>query len=72
VSLRYYRLGDETKQPAEAYLRDYYAFYGPMADQVVQGMLTTLKAIKVAAQAYGAVGCVRVNLDADGGQSQPG
>ena len=56
VSLGYYRLGDETAQPAEAYIRDYYASYGPVADQVVQGMLTTPEAITRAAKAYDAVG----------------
>ncbi len=56
VSLGYYRLGEETQQPAEAYLRDYYAFYGPMAEQMVQGMLTTPEAIREKAQAYEAVG----------------
>ena len=44
-------MGVEPKQLAVAYLRDYYTFYGLMADQVVQGLLTTLEAIKRAAEA---------------------
>lgn len=56
VSLGYFRLGDETAQPAEAYLRDYYSFYGPVADRVVQEMLTTPEAIRERAQAYEAIG----------------
>lgn len=52
----YYSLGPDAAQSGEAYVRDYYSFAGPMADQVAQSMMTTPEAIKGAMQAYEAVG----------------
>jgi alkanesulfonate monooxygenase SsuD/methylene tetrahydromethanopterin reductase-like flavin-dependent oxidoreductase (luciferase family) len=52
----YYCLGPDASPGGEAYLRDYYSFAGPMADQIVQSMMTTPEAIKGAMQAYEAVG----------------
>ena len=56
VVARYYRLGPDTAERGEAYIRDYYSFAGPMADQIVQAMLSTPESIKAAVQAYEAVG----------------
>jgi alkanesulfonate monooxygenase SsuD/methylene tetrahydromethanopterin reductase-like flavin-dependent oxidoreductase (luciferase family) len=52
----YYRLGSNTAQRSEAYIRDYYAFAGPMVDQIVQAVLATPEDIKGAIQGYESVG----------------
>jgi alkanesulfonate monooxygenase SsuD/methylene tetrahydromethanopterin reductase-like flavin-dependent oxidoreductase (luciferase family) len=52
----YYRLGPNAAQRSEAYIRDYYAFAGPMVDQIVQGTLATPEAIKGAIQGYESIG----------------
>lgn len=52
----YYSLGPDAAQSGEDYIRDYYSFAGPMADQIVQSMMTSPEAIKGAMQAYEAVG----------------
>jgi alkanesulfonate monooxygenase SsuD/methylene tetrahydromethanopterin reductase-like flavin-dependent oxidoreductase (luciferase family) len=56
VAARYYRLGPNTQERGEGYIRDYYAFAGPMAEQIVQSILSTPEAIKEAMQAYEGVG----------------
>jgi alkanesulfonate monooxygenase SsuD/methylene tetrahydromethanopterin reductase-like flavin-dependent oxidoreductase (luciferase family) len=52
----YYRLGSNTAQRSEAYIRDYYAFAGPVAEQVVQGIISIPEAMKGAIQVYESVG----------------
>jgi hypothetical protein len=49
-------LGSNTAQRSEAYIRDYYAFAGPMVDQIVQAVLATPEDIKGAIQGYESVG----------------
>jgi hypothetical protein len=49
-------LGPNAAQRSEAYIRDYYAFAGPMVDQIVQGTLATPEAIKGAIQGYESIG----------------
>jgi alkanesulfonate monooxygenase SsuD/methylene tetrahydromethanopterin reductase-like flavin-dependent oxidoreductase (luciferase family) len=56
VAARYYRLGPNSQEPGERYIRDYYAFGGDTAEQVVQSMLSTPEAIKEAIQAYEGIG----------------
>ncbi len=62
VAARYYRLGTGTDETSEGYIRDYYSFAGPMAEQIVQSMLTTPEEIKETIQAYEAVGADEVIL----------
>lgn len=52
----YYRLGANATQRSEAYIRDYYAFTGPVAEQIVQAIIATPEVIKGAIQAYESVG----------------
>ncbi|MGH2614863.1 MAG: LLM class flavin-dependent oxidoreductase, partial [Thermomicrobiales bacterium] len=51
----YWALGPDAAERGSAYIRDYYAFLGPMADMIAGSILTTPEAIKGAIQAYGDV-----------------
>lgn len=56
VAAKYYRLGPDTQERGEGYIRDYYSFAGPMAEQFVQSVLSTPEAIKEAMQSYEGIG----------------
>jgi alkanesulfonate monooxygenase SsuD/methylene tetrahydromethanopterin reductase-like flavin-dependent oxidoreductase (luciferase family) len=51
----YVALGDADR--GAAYLRDYYAFTGPFADNIAAGCLTTPRAVKDFVRGYEAEGC---------------
>lgn len=54
----YYALGDEvTVQAGTDYMRDYYAFTGPFAEKIVEGLLTTPQAIRQFIGGYADAGC---------------
>lgn len=54
----YYALGDETAVRTGAdYLRDYYAFTGPFAERIAEGLLTTPQAISQFIRGYEDAGC---------------
>jgi alkanesulfonate monooxygenase SsuD/methylene tetrahydromethanopterin reductase-like flavin-dependent oxidoreductase (luciferase family) len=54
----YYALGDADLVEAGAdYLRDYYAFTGPFAEKIAQGLLTTPQAIMQFIRGYAEAGC---------------
>jgi alkanesulfonate monooxygenase SsuD/methylene tetrahydromethanopterin reductase-like flavin-dependent oxidoreductase (luciferase family) len=54
----YYALGDEAATQAGAdYLRDYYAFTGPFAEKIAEGLLTTPQAINGFIRGYEDAGC---------------
>ncbi len=54
----YYALGDEkTIEAGRNYLRDYYAFTGPFAETIAEGLLTTRQAIAQFAGGYRDAGC---------------
>ena len=54
----YYALGDEaTLQAGADYLRDYYAFTGPFAEKIAEGLLTTPQAINGFIRGYEDAGC---------------
>ncbi len=57
----YYRLGPDTAERSEAYVRDYYTGMG-MADHVAQSVLVSPEAIKEAIEGYEAVGSDEVVL----------
>jgi len=50
-----FALGDEDQ--GAAYLRDYYAFTGPFAEQIAAGNLTSARAIKDFVRGYEEAGC---------------
>jgi alkanesulfonate monooxygenase SsuD/methylene tetrahydromethanopterin reductase-like flavin-dependent oxidoreductase (luciferase family) len=56
VAARYFRLGLNSQEPGEGYIRDYYAFDSDTAEQVVQSLLTTPESIKEAMQSYEGIG----------------
>src|SRR2546423_57235 len=51
----YFALGDEDQ--GAAYLRDYYAFTGPFAEQIAAGNLTSARAIRDFVRGYEEAGC---------------
>ena len=51
----YFALGDEDR--GAAYLRDYYAFTGPFAEQIAAGNLTSARAIRDFVRGYEEAGC---------------
>jgi len=48
----YCALGDEVAEAARGYLRDYYAFMGPMGEQMAQSAPTSAQAIEGAIKAW--------------------
>jgi alkanesulfonate monooxygenase SsuD/methylene tetrahydromethanopterin reductase-like flavin-dependent oxidoreductase (luciferase family) len=54
----YYALGSpEVIEAGAAYLRDYYAFTGPFAEKIAEGLLTTPQAIAQFIRGYAEAGC---------------
>ena len=51
----YFAFGDQER--GDAYLRDYYAFTGPFAEQIAAGNLTSARAIKDFVRGYEEAGC---------------
>ncbi len=57
AALGYYALGPDADALASDYLRDYYAFAGPYADQVAASALTTETAVRTAISEFTEAGC---------------
>ncbi len=54
----YFALGDaETVARGRVYMRDYYAFTGPFAERIAEGMLATPQAVAQFVRAYAEAGC---------------
>lgn len=54
----YFALGDrEEIERGRAYMRDYYAFTGPFADKIAEGMLATPQAVAQFVRGYAEAGC---------------
>ena len=54
----YFALGDaETIARGRAYMRDYYAFTGPFAERIAEGMLATPQAVAQFVRGYAEAGC---------------
>jgi len=54
----YFALGDADEvERGRAYMRDYYAFTGPFAERIAQGMLATPQAIAQFVRGYAEAGC---------------
>ncbi len=54
----YFALGDDAQiERAKDYMRDYYAFTGPFAERIAQGLLTTPQAIGQFIRGYAEAGC---------------
>lgn len=46
VALAYFALGDRAKEGAASYIKDYYAYLGPYAEAIAQGVPTTAEAVR--------------------------
>jgi len=54
----YFALGDpDTVEQGRAYMRDYYAFTGPFAEKIAEGMLATPQAVAQFVRGYAEAGC---------------
>ena len=56
VAATYFGLGPDAAERAGAYIRNYYAFMGPMAEQIANGLPSTPEAVKGTMQAFADVG----------------
>lgn len=56
VAGMYFGLGPNAAERAGAYIRNYYAFMGPMAEQIANNVASTPEAVKGALQAFADVG----------------
>jgi len=53
----YFAFGETAAAQGTGYLRDYYAFTGPFAERIAQGLLTTPQAIAQFVRGYADAGC---------------
>jgi alkanesulfonate monooxygenase SsuD/methylene tetrahydromethanopterin reductase-like flavin-dependent oxidoreductase (luciferase family) len=53
----YFALGDDVRDRAMDYMRDYYAFTGPFAEKIAEGLLTTPQQIAGQVRGYAEAGC---------------
>ncbi len=53
----YFALGSQSAQTGADYLRHYYAFTGPFAERIAQGLLTTPQAVAQFVREYQEAGC---------------
>ncbi len=53
----YFALGEDAVARGIAYMRDYYAFTGPFAEKIVEGLLTTPQQIAAQVRGYAEAGC---------------
>jgi alkanesulfonate monooxygenase SsuD/methylene tetrahydromethanopterin reductase-like flavin-dependent oxidoreductase (luciferase family) len=60
VGCFYYALGQDAKERAGAYLRNYYSFMGPMVDGMINSLPLTIDAIKGRIKAYEEIGADEV------------
>jgi len=57
LSLAYFALGPDARQAADTYLKRYYAFMGPMADQIAAGAAVSPDQVRGYAAAFEQAGC---------------
>ena len=53
----YFALGDDAIERGRAYMLDYYAFTGPFAERIAEGLLTTPQQIAAQIRGYAEAGC---------------
>jgi alkanesulfonate monooxygenase SsuD/methylene tetrahydromethanopterin reductase-like flavin-dependent oxidoreductase (luciferase family) len=53
----YFALGEDAVARGREYMRDYYAFTGPFAEKIVEGLLTTPQQIAAQVRGYAEAGC---------------
>ena len=57
LSLAYFALGPDARQAADTYLKRYYAFMGPVADQIAAGAAVSPDQARGYAAAFEQAGC---------------
>jgi hypothetical protein len=57
LSLAYFALGPDARQAADTYLKRYYAFTGPVADQIAAGAAVSPDQVRGYAAAFEQAGC---------------
>jgi alkanesulfonate monooxygenase SsuD/methylene tetrahydromethanopterin reductase-like flavin-dependent oxidoreductase (luciferase family) len=57
LSLAYFALGPDARDAADTYLKRYYAFMGPMADQIAAGASVSPDQVRETAAAFEQAGC---------------
>jgi alkanesulfonate monooxygenase SsuD/methylene tetrahydromethanopterin reductase-like flavin-dependent oxidoreductase (luciferase family) len=63
AALTYFSLGTDAEDASRAYLRDYYGFLGPYADQIAEMALRSPEAIRGAVSAFADAGCTELYFD---------
>ena len=63
AALAYFSLGDDAEEESRSYLRDYYAFLGPYADQVADRALRSKDAIRGTLRAFEDAGITELTFD---------
>ena len=58
----YFALGDDAVERGRAYMLDYYAFVGPFAERIAEGLLTTPQQIAAQVRGYAEAGCEELVL----------
>jgi alkanesulfonate monooxygenase SsuD/methylene tetrahydromethanopterin reductase-like flavin-dependent oxidoreductase (luciferase family) len=53
----YFALGDDARERGRSYIRDYYAFTGPFAEKIAEGLLTTPQEVAAQVRGYAEAGC---------------
>jgi alkanesulfonate monooxygenase SsuD/methylene tetrahydromethanopterin reductase-like flavin-dependent oxidoreductase (luciferase family) len=53
----YFALGDDARERGRSYMRDYYAFTGPFAEKIAEGLLTTPQEVAAQVRGYAEAGC---------------
>jgi alkanesulfonate monooxygenase SsuD/methylene tetrahydromethanopterin reductase-like flavin-dependent oxidoreductase (luciferase family) len=56
-AMGYFALGQQYHEPGKDYLRHYYAFTGPFAERIAEGLLTTPQAVAAFVRGYAEAGC---------------
>jgi len=63
AALVYFSVGEDAEDESRAYLRDYYGFLGPFADQIADSALRSPDAIRGAVSAFADAGCTELYFD---------
>ena len=63
VALNYFALGDNAQERGAGYIKDYYGFLGPWADQIAQGISSTPERIKDVARQFSDLGFTELIFD---------
>jgi alkanesulfonate monooxygenase SsuD/methylene tetrahydromethanopterin reductase-like flavin-dependent oxidoreductase (luciferase family) len=63
VALSYFALGEKAEEGATSYIKDYYAFTGPWADKIAQGVPKSPEAVQATVSRFEDVGVDELILD---------